>query len=103
MKRINNEAILDLIYDLADQNGLRIDDFIEKVEEEFGEQPIDTEGLPENIIAELEAAKSYRAKERKSERMKKSGLGYALSESAERLRACKNLVENATIVSNDAK
>ncbi|MBQ8896021.1 MAG: hypothetical protein IKM32_04755 [Clostridia bacterium] len=84
MKRINNEAILDLIYDLADQNGLRIDDFIEKVEEEFGEQPIDTEGLPENIIAELEAAKSYRAKERKSERMKKSD--EAMAEDIKRFR-----------------
>lgn len=57
LKKINNEAILDVIYDLADANGMRIDRFLELIEEEFGAQPIDTEGLPEEIVTELENAR----------------------------------------------
>ena len=70
MKTINNEAILDLIYDLADENGLRIGEFIERIEEEFGEQPIDTSGLPDRVIAELEAAKGYKNEQRTIKRKK---------------------------------
>ena len=37
------------------------------------------------------------------ESMERNGFGYALRESAERLRACKHLVEHATIKETDAK
>lgn len=84
MKGINNEQILDIIYDLADVNGLRIDEFIERLDEEFGEQPIDTEGLPENVIAKLDAAKGYRAEQRKAARARKSE--EAMSEDIKRFR-----------------
>ena len=57
MKTINNEAVLDRIYDLADANGMRIDRFLELVEEEFGTQQINTDGLPEEVITELENAR----------------------------------------------
>ncbi len=66
MKKINNEAILDVIYDLADANGMRIDRFLELIEEEFGAQPIDTDGLPEEIVTELENAR-LSAKEHKKQ------------------------------------
>lgn len=84
MKRINNEAILDAIYDLADANGLRIDEFMERLDEEFGEQPIDTAGLPENVIAELDAARGYRAEQRKNARNAKNEA--AMSEDIKRFR-----------------
>ncbi len=66
MKKIDNEAILDVIYDLADANGMRIDRFLELIEEEFGAQPIDTDGLPEEVITELENAR-LSAKEHKKQ------------------------------------
>ena len=72
MKRINNEKILDTIYDLADSLGLRIDEFLERVEEEFGEQPINTEGLPENIVSELNGARDIKKEQRKMLRDKKN-------------------------------
>lgn len=70
-KTINNDIILDLIYDLADANGLRIDEFMDRLEEEFGEQPIDTTGLPERVVSELAAAKGYKAEQKNAERAKK--------------------------------
>lgn len=72
MKRINNEKILDTVYDLADSLGLRIDEFLDRVEEEFGEQPIDTNGLPENIVNELNQARDARKQQRKLARDQKS-------------------------------
>ncbi|MBQ5837032.1 MAG: hypothetical protein IIW39_00025 [Clostridia bacterium] len=71
MKRINNEAILDTVYDLADANGLRIDRFLELIEEEFGEQPIDTEGLPEEVITELKNARINLKEQKKQLRLQK--------------------------------
>ncbi len=84
MKRINNETILDTVYDLADANGLRIDEFMERLDEEFGEQPIDRTGLPENVIAELDAAKGYRAEQRKNARIQQSEA--AMNEDIKRFR-----------------
>jgi len=72
LKRINNEQILDTIYDLADGLGLRIDQFLERIEEEFGEQPIDTESLPSEVVDELMAARENKKRERKEARNKKS-------------------------------
>ncbi len=66
MKTINNERILDIIYDLADSNGMRIDRFLELIEEEFGAQPINTEGLPEEVVTELNNAR-LAAKEHQKE------------------------------------
>ncbi len=84
MNRINNEQILDIVYDLADANGLRIDEFIDRLDEEFGEQPIDTEGLPENVIAKLDAAKGYRAEQRRAARARKNE--ESMSEDIKRFR-----------------
>ena len=72
MKRINNEQILDTIYDLADGLGLRIDQFIERIEEEFGEQPINTDGLPEDVVNELNLAKENKKAQKKLDRQKKN-------------------------------
>ena len=73
MRKINNEAILDAIYDLADANGMRIDRFLELIEEEFGEQPIDTEGLPEEVITELQNARITAKEHKKQLRLQKNG------------------------------
>ena len=72
MKRINNEQILDIIYDLADGAGLRIDEFLERVEEEFGEQPISTDGLPTEIVNELAEARETKKQQRRNARLQKS-------------------------------
>ncbi len=72
MKTINNEQILDTIYDLADMAGLRIDEFLLKVEEEFGEQPTSLEGLPESIVAELTNARELKKEARRQDRIKQS-------------------------------
>lgn len=72
MKRINNEQILDTIYDLADSMGLRIDQFIERVEEEFGDQPINTAGLPQDVVNELNNARENKKNQRKIDRQKKN-------------------------------
>ena len=53
MKRINNEEILDKIYDLADAQGLRIDEFMVRLEEDFGEALPSLDGIPEEIASEL--------------------------------------------------
>ncbi len=73
MKTINNEKILDVIYDLADSNGMRIDRFLELIEEEFGAQPISTEGLPEEIVTELENARLTAKEHKKQLRDQKKG------------------------------
>lgn len=72
MKRINNEQILDRIYDLADAAGLRIDVFLEKVEEQFGEKLPNLEGLPPEIADELASARESKKEARKQSRIKKS-------------------------------
>lgn len=72
MKRINNEQILDTIYDLADEAGLRIDEFLMRVEEEFGAQPIDTSGLPEDVVNELNSARESKKEQRRQARQQKT-------------------------------
>lgn len=72
MKRINNEQILDTIYDLADGAGMRIDEFIAKLEEDFGERLPDLENIPEEIANELIEAREAKKKARKEGRIKKS-------------------------------
>lgn len=72
MKRIDNEQILDRIYDLADAAGLRIDDFMIKLEEDYGEKLPSLEGLPEDVISELNSARESKKEMRKQSRMQKS-------------------------------
>lgn len=72
MKRINNEQILDRIYDLADAAGLRIDIFLNKVEEQFGEKLPNLDGLPTEIANELASARESKKEARKQKRIKKS-------------------------------
>ena len=57
MQRINNETILDTVYDLADAAGLRIDEFMRRVEETFGSKEASLDGLPEEVAQELIAAR----------------------------------------------
>lgn len=71
MKRINNEMILDTIYDLADNCGLRIDEFLSRVEEEFGDQPINVDSLPEEVVNELNTARASKKQQRKEARLQK--------------------------------
>ncbi len=72
MKTITNDVILDRIYDLADISGLRIDRFMERIEEEFGEQPIVTDGLPEEVVAELNYARDLKREQRNQARLKQA-------------------------------
>ncbi len=72
MKKINNEQILDVIYDLADLNGVRIDEFIERVEEEFGEQLPTLDGIPEEIAEELKSARENKKEMRKKKRLERT-------------------------------
>ncbi len=72
MKRINNEHILDTIYDLADAAGMKIDAFLEKIEETFGEPMPSLDGVPEEIAQELYEARESKKAMRKQSRQKKS-------------------------------
>lgn len=72
LNRINNDFILDTIYDLADSNDMRIDRFLELVEEEFGAAPINTEGLPEEVVTELQNARLVEKQHKKQLRDKKT-------------------------------
>ena len=67
-KSITNEQVLDTVYDLADICGMRIDEFVEHLQKEFGDPEFNTEGLPEDVIAELETAKSLRKESRDTKR-----------------------------------
>ena len=73
MTKISNESILDTIYDLADANEMRVDRFIELIEEEFGAAPIDTSGLPEEVVTELENARLSTKEHKKQLRAQKDG------------------------------
>ncbi len=72
MKRISNDEILDRIYDLADSVGLRINDFMTKLEEDYGEKMPSLDGLPEDVAEELLSARETKKEQRKQERQKKS-------------------------------
>ena len=71
MTKITNDTILDTIYDLADANGVRIDVFIDKIVEEFGDRAYPTEGLPEEIVNELTDLREQKRLQRASDRMKR--------------------------------
>ncbi len=61
---ISNDRILDTVYDLADICGMRIDEFMTHLQEEYGDPQFETEGLPEDVIAELQNAKQLRKERR---------------------------------------
>ncbi|MBP5156138.1 MAG: hypothetical protein J6252_06125 [Clostridia bacterium] len=71
MKKINNEQILDMIYDLADAAGMRIGEFMEKLGEEYGVKAL-PDDLPEEIAAELAEARELKKRERDSARKAES-------------------------------
>ena len=73
-KSITNEQVLDVVYDLADVCGMRIDEFIEHLQKEFGDPEFNTEGLPEDVIAELENAKTLRKESRDTKRKQEHDL-----------------------------
>ena len=64
MKRIDNEKILDMIYDLADGAGMRIDDFMAKLERDYGVEAPIPEGIPEEIALEIAEARELKKRER---------------------------------------
>lgn len=72
MKRINNEQILDRIYDLADEAGMRIDDFMAKLEADYGEKLPDLEGIPQEIAEELLSAREAKKEQKKQSRIEQS-------------------------------
>ncbi len=72
MKKINNEEILDRIYDLADSMGMRINDFMAKLEEDYGEKLPDLDGLPTEIAEELIGARANKKEQKRQERLRQS-------------------------------
>lgn len=68
MKTVNNEQVLDVVYDLASAMGLRIGEFLERLQADYGDPAIDTAGLPEEVVAELENAKALRKDSREAKR-----------------------------------
>lgn len=67
---ITNEQVLDAVYDLADICGMRIDEFVTHLQEEYGDPEFDTEGLPEEVVEELQNAKALRKESRAAKRKK---------------------------------
>lgn len=69
-KTITNDEILDAVYDIADAQGVRIDEFIARLQEDYAELPAKyAEGdLPEDVLAELQSAKEMRREMRDSKR-----------------------------------
>ncbi len=72
MKTINNENILDRIYDLADGMNMRIDKFMDKLEEDYGEKLPDIENLPQEIAEEITSARETKKEAKKQSRIRKS-------------------------------
>lgn len=72
MKRIDNEKILDMIYDLADGAGMRIDDFMAKLERDYGVEAPIPEGIPEEIALEIAEARELKKRERADRRKAES-------------------------------
>lgn len=68
MKTVNNETVLDVVYDLASGMGMRIGDFLDRLQADYGDPAIDTAGLPEEVVAELEHAKTLRKESRDAKR-----------------------------------
>lgn len=69
-KTITNDEILDAIYDIADARGMRIDEFVAQLQEDYAELPLKYAAgdLPEDVLAELESAKVLRREMRDSKR-----------------------------------
>lgn len=65
---LTNDKILDAVYDLASACGMRIDEFITRLQEEYGDPQFKTEGLPEEVVAELQHAKALRKESRDAKR-----------------------------------
>lgn len=65
---ITNDQVLDAVYDLADVCGMRIDEFVSHLQKEYGDPEFETEGLPEDVVAELQNAKELRRESRDSKR-----------------------------------
>lgn len=62
---ITNDEILNAIYDLADDNGMMIGDYIASLQTQSRSA---YEGLPEEIITELEEAKQLKHDKRRSQK-----------------------------------
>lgn len=71
MKTINNDFVLDTVYDLADEAGMKINDFLELLTEQFGPSEPSLDGIPEDIAAELEQARLDKKEKRKADRRSK--------------------------------
>lgn len=71
-KTITNDEILDAVYDIADARGIRIDEFIAQLQEDYADADLPVKyaegGLPEDVLAELESAKEMRREMRNSKR-----------------------------------
>ncbi|PKM62393.1 MAG: hypothetical protein CVU97_05620 [Firmicutes bacterium HGW-Firmicutes-21] len=69
-KTLTNEQILDAVSDLADDNGMSVDDYLQKLQAE-SESVLGTsrEGLPEEIITELDNARSLKKESRNAKKL----------------------------------
>ncbi len=65
---MTNDKILDAVYDLASACDMRIDEFVSLLQEQFGDPEFETEGLPEDVVAELQNAKALRKESRDAKR-----------------------------------
>lgn len=71
---INNEQVLDIVYDLASASGMRIDQFLETLQEAYGDPSINTKDLPQEVVAELEQAKTLRKESRDAKKKEQASL-----------------------------
>lgn len=69
---MTNDMILDTVYDLASACDMRIDEFVALLQEQYGDPSFETEGLPEEVVAELENAKALRKENRDAKRKSES-------------------------------
>lgn len=70
-KSISNDEILDAVYDIADARGMRVDEFVALLQEDYADvTPAQyAEGeLPEEVLAELESARAVKREMRESKR-----------------------------------
>jgi hypothetical protein len=82
---MTNEQILDAIYDLADEKNMKIDDFILQMQADFeAGLSKSREGLPEEIIDELENARMLKKENRLSK--KQSELSENIRNEAKRFK-----------------
>ncbi len=68
-KTMTNEQILDAIYDLADEKNMSVDDFILQLQADFeAGLSKSREGLPEEVVGELENARKLKKENRLSKK-----------------------------------